>query len=140
MHYPWWYVPGFTSPMLIAFIATIHIFSAQYAVGGGIMLAAATSRAHRENDTPMLDYLRSHTWFFVLFTVVYGAMTGVGIWITIGLASPLATEALIHTFVFGWAIEWCMFVIEIVAGFLFYYGWGKLTAKTPQLLVVRGGL
>jgi AGZA family xanthine/uracil permease-like MFS transporter len=35
---------------------------------------------------------------FILLTVVYGAITGVGIWWTIGLASPLATEALIHIF------------------------------------------
>lgn len=134
MHYPWWYVPGLTAPMLIAFIATIHIFSAQYAVGGGIMLAAATSRAHREQDGPMLDYLRRHAWFFILFTVVYGAMTGVGIWWVIGLASPLATEALIHTFVFGWAIEWCTFIIEIVSAFLFYYYWGRITPRTHVIL------
>lgn len=130
MHYPWWYVPGLTAPMLIALVAVLHIYVSQYAVGGGIILAAETARAHREGDGALLAYLKQHTWFFVLVTVVYGAMSGVGIWWTIGLASPLATEALIHIFVFGWAIEWCAFIVEIVAAFLFYYGWDRLTPTT----------
>ena len=67
-------------------------------------------------DRGYLDYLHRHARFFILLTVVFGAITGVGIWWTIGLASPLATEMLIRTFVFGWATEWVFFVVEIVAG------------------------
>ena len=37
---------------------------------------------------------------------------------------------LIHTFVFGWAMEYVFFVIEIVAAFIFYYYWGRLPPKT----------
>lgn len=134
MHYPFWYVPGLTSPMLIALIAVLHVYVSQYAVGGGLILAAETRHAYRTNNSDMLGYLRSHTWFFILLTVVYGAITGVGIWWTIGLASPLATEALIHIFVFGWAIEWITFVIEIVAAFIFFYYWGRLAARTHQTI------
>ncbi|MCL4538186.1 MAG: cytochrome ubiquinol oxidase subunit I [Bacteroidetes bacterium] len=130
MHYPWWYVPNFTAPMLIAGIATIHVFVSLYAVGGGIVLAGEVSHAYKSNDRPMLDYLRTHTLFFILLTVVFGAITGVGIWWTIGLASPLATESLIHIFVFGWAMEYVFFVIEIVSAFVFHYYWGRLDPKT----------
>ncbi len=134
MHYPWWYVPAATAPMLIALVAVLHIYVSQYAVGGGILLAIETARAHRDQDVEALGYLKRHAWFFILVTVVYGAVTGVGIWWTIGLASPLATEALIHIFVFGWAIEWCFFIIEVVSAFLFYYGWDKRTPKTHAAL------
>ncbi len=130
MHYPWWFVPNLTAPMLIAIIATIHMYSALYAVGGGIFLAVETGYAHRTKNTDFLDYLKSHAWFFVLFTVVYGAITGVGIWWTIGLTSPLATETLIHIFVFGWAMEWVFFLLEIVSAFIFFYYWDGLDAKT----------
>jgi len=130
MHYPWWYVPFLTSPMLIAAIATIHIFVAMYAVGGGMFLAVEAHYAHRNQDRPYLAYLRDHAWFFILLTVVFGAITGVGIWWTIGLASPLATEALIHIFVFGWAMEYVFFVIEIASAFLFFYFWDRLPSKT----------
>lgn len=130
MHYPWWYVPFITSPMLIAAIAVLHVLVSHYAVGGGLFLAVETSFAYRTKNLNYLDYLRKHAWFFILITVVYGAITGVGIWWTIGLSSPLATETLIHAFVFGWAMEYVFFVLEIASAFIFYYYWGRLDSKT----------
>lgn len=134
MHYPWWHVPFLTSPLLIAAIATVHVFVSMYAVGGGFFLAVETLYAYRTQRRDYLAYLRDHAWFFILLTVVFGAITGVGIWWTIGLASPLATEALIHIFVFGWAMEYVFFVLEIAAAFIFYYYWGRLEAKTHQTI------
>jgi cytochrome d ubiquinol oxidase subunit I len=132
MHYPFWYVPGLTSPMLIAFIAVLHVLVSSYAVGGGLFLAMEVRYAHRTGNKEYLAYLKHHTWFFVLLTVAYGAITGVGIWWTIGLASPLPTEFLIHTFVFGWAMEYVFFVIEIVAAFIFYYAWDRLKPRVHE--------
>jgi cytochrome bd-type quinol oxidase subunit 1 len=129
MHYPWWHVPYLTSPMLIAAIAVIHMLVVHYAVGGGLFLAVETTFAYRGGDRKYLDYLKKHTRFFVLLTVAFGAITGVGIWWTIGLASPLATQTLINTFVFGWAMEWVFFIVEIVSAFIFYYYWGRLPER-----------
>lgn len=134
MHYPWWYVPHLTGPMVIAAIAVIHVLVSHYAVGGGLFLAIETGYAYRTKNQEYLHYLKRHARFFVLLTVVFGAITGVGIWWTIGLASPLATELLIRTFVFGWATEWVFFVVEIVAAFLFLYYWGRLDEKTHVAL------
>ena len=134
MSYPWWYVPGITAPMLIALIATIHVVVSHYAVGGGILLALENQHAIRKGDLRYRDYWKKHAKFFVLLTVVFGAITGVGIWWTIGLASPLATEMLIRTFVFGWAMEWVFFVIELVAAFAFYYYWDRLPLKTHVII------
>ncbi len=130
MHYPWWHVPHLTAPMLIAVISVVHVLVSHYAVGGGLFLAVETGYAYRRGDHEYLAYLKRHARFFILLTVVFGAITGVGIWWTIGLASPLATEMLIRTFVFGWAIEWVFFVIEITAAFVFYYYWGRLARET----------
>lgn len=134
MHYPWWYVPFLTSPMLIAIVAVMHVIVAHYAVGGGLFLAVEAQYAYRTNHRDYLAYLKEHAWFFILVTVAYGAITGVGIWWTIGLASPLATEMLIHTFVFGWAMEYVFFLLEIASAFIFYYYWGRLDAKTHQII------
>lgn len=134
MHYPWWHVPYLTSPMLIAVISVVHVLVSHYAVGGGLFLAVEVGHAYRTGDCDYLDYLKRHAGFFVLVTVVFGAITGVAIWWTIGLASPLATEVLIRTFVFGWATEWVFFVIEIVAAFIFYYYWGRLEEKTHVVI------
>jgi cytochrome bd-type quinol oxidase subunit 1 len=129
MHYPWWYVPQATSPMLIALISVVHVLVSHYAVGGGLFLAVETGYAYRTGDRDYLGYLRRHARFFILLTVVFGAITGAGIWWTIGLASPLATEMLIRTFVFGWAMEYVFFILEITAAFIFYYCWGRLKPK-----------
>ena len=130
MHYPWWYVPGLTAPMLIAIIAVVHVFVSHYAVGGGILIALENQFAIKTKDKAYREYWYKHTRFFVLLTVAFGAITGVGIWWTIALASPLATEKLIRMFVFGWAIEWVFFIVEICAAFIAYYFWTKLPEKT----------
>lgn len=140
MHFPWWYVPGLTAPMLIAAIAVVHVLISHYAVGGGLFLAVEATYAYRTDNRAYLAYLKRHARFFVLLTVVMGAITGVGIWWTIGLASPLATQVLIRTFVFAWATEYVFFIVEIASAFIFYYYWGRLPAKTHTIIVWIYGL
>ena len=135
MHYPWWYVPIITSPMLIAahrYISHVRgdVRRGRRAVPGR---RDPLCLSHQEHCTSWRIF-NEHAWFFILLTVVFGAITGVGIWWTIGLASPLATEALIHIFVFGWAMEYVFFVLEIVSAFIFFYYWGRLDPKTHQLI------
>jgi len=120
--------------MLIAIIALIHVFVAHYAVGGGILIALENSFAVKTKDKAYRAYWYKHTRFFVVLTVAFGAITGVGIWWTIALTSPLATEKLIRTFVFGWAIEWIFFIVEIVAAFIAYYFWTKLPERTHVVI------
>jgi cytochrome bd ubiquinol oxidase subunit I len=135
MEFPLWYVPFITAPMLIPLVAVPHVIVAQFAVGAGILLADLVRRARRSNNAEVLVYLRGLARFFILITIVFGAVTGVGIWWTIGLTSPETTSALIHIFVFGWASEWTAFVVEIAAAFVFYYLWDRLT---PREHVVMG--
>jgi cytochrome bd-type quinol oxidase subunit 1 len=134
MSYPHWDVPTLGGGLLMAIVAIIHVFISQFAVGGGIFLALAGRKAYQAGDRPWLAYLRKHTKVFLLMSVLFGAVTGVGIWFTIGLISPFATSILIRTFVWGWAIEWCFFLIEITALLLYYYGWDRISVKTHQML------
>lgn len=129
MEYPLWSVPFLTAPMLIPVVAIAHVIVAQFAVGGGFLLADGVAWAYRHGRADILAYLRDLARFFVLLTLVFGALTGVGIWWTIGLTSPESTSALIHVFVFGWATEWVVFVVEIVSAFAFYYLWDRLKPR-----------
>jgi mono/diheme cytochrome c family protein len=131
MNYPVWDV-AFGAGLLIALVAVLHVFVSHFAVGGGLFLVLTERKARRENDQPLLGWLKSHTKFFVLVTVVYGAVSGVGIWFTIALISPLATSNLIHAYVWGWAIEWVFFFLEITAALLYLYGWNRLDAKLHE--------
>ena len=130
MNFPSWDVPIIGGGLLIGLIAIVHIFIAHFAVGGGLFLVWTEARAWRRNDPQLLDYVRRHSAFFVLLVLVMGAVTGVGIWWSIGLVHPPATSTLIHTFVWGWAIEWVFFFVEIAAAFVYYHGWDRLDRRT----------
>jgi len=101
-----------------------------FAVGGGLYLIYSEKKGLRENNRAILDFTRMHARFFLLITMVFGSITGVGIWFIIALVNPGATSVLIHNFVFGWAAEWVFFVVEIVAAFVYFYTFGKMDDKT----------
>jgi mono/diheme cytochrome c family protein len=128
MNYPVWDV-AFGAGLLMAVVSILHVFVSHFAVGGGLFLVLTERRARKRGDTAMLGWLKSHTRFFVLLTVVFGAVSGVGIWFTIGLINPTATSNLIHAYVWGWAIEWVFFFLEITAALLYLYGWDKLPPR-----------
>jgi hypothetical protein len=56
----------------------------------------------------------------------------VGIWFAIGLTHPEATSTLIHNFVFGWAMEWVFFLVELttIGGLLLAPGTGSTRSCT----------
>jgi mono/diheme cytochrome c family protein len=128
MNFPVWDV-SFGAGLLIALVAILHVFVSHFAVGGGLFLVVTERRARRRGDAALLDWLKRHSKFFVLVTVVFGAISGVGIWFTIGLIGPTATSNLIHIYVWGWAIEWVFFFLEITAALLYLYGWEKLSPR-----------
>jgi hypothetical protein len=128
MNYPFWDV-NIGYGILMAVIAVVHVFVSHFAIGGGLYLVIAERRARKNNDIQWLDYLHRLSRFFVLLTVVFGALTGVGIWFIIGLLNPAATEVLIHNFVWVFATEWTSFIIEICAAILYFYGWEKIPAR-----------
>lgn len=134
MNYPVWYVPAFGGGLLIALVAIVHVFVSHFAVGGGLYLVLAERKALREQSQAIMAFVRKHTKFFMLLTMVFGGLTGVAIWFIISLINPAATSLLIHTFVFGWAIEWVFFLVEIVALFVYFYTFGTMDDRTHQTI------
>jgi len=134
MNYPVWQIEFLGGGFLIAVIAIIHVYIAQFAVGGGLFLVLTEHLAYRRNNQGILDFVRKHTKFFLLLTMAAGALTGVGIWFTISVLNPAATSVLIHTFVFAWGTEWTFFVVEIVSLFIYYYTFNKLS-KRDHLII-----
>ncbi len=130
MNYPVWYLPEIGGGLLIALIAIFHVFVSHFAVGGGLYLIYAEKKGYREHSDPILAFTKRHARFFLLLTLVFGSITGVGIWFIIGLVNPAATSLLIHIFVFGWAAEWVFFLVEIVAAFVYFYMFGKMNPAT----------
>ena len=134
MEYPIWHLYEWGGGLLIALVATVHVFVSHFAVGGGLFLVLTERKAYRENSDQILGYAKSYTKFFLLLTMVFGGLTGVAIWFIISLLAPGPTSTLIHTFVFGWATEWVCFVGEIVALIIYYYSWGRIDRQKHMTL------
>ena len=134
MNYPVWQLDFAGGGLFIALIAILHVYISHFAIGGGLFLVLTEMKGYREGSQPILDYTRKHTRFFLLLTLVLGAMTGVGIWFTIALIAPAATSILIHNFVFGWAIEWVFFLAEIVSILIYYQTFGRMERRSHLII------
>ena len=133
MNYPFWDIPHIGSGWVIGMIAIYHVMISQFAVGGGLYLPMAERKAMRMADREVgaawMRQLVSHSKFFLILTGVFGTVSGVGIWFAIGLTHPEATSTLIHNFVFGWAMEWVFFIIELTTIAVYYYTWNRVDPK-----------
>ena len=133
MNYPFWNIPYLGSGWVIGLIAIFHVMISQFAVGGGFYLPLAERKALHMTDPKMrfvwFEQLVKHSKFFLILTGVFGTVSGVGIWFAIGLTHPEATSTLIHNFVFGWAIEWVFFMVELSTAAVYYYTWNKIDEK-----------
>ena len=134
MNYPIWELTTLGGASLIALISILHVYISHLAVGGGLFIWLTDLKGYRENNPEIHQYVHKHTWFFLLLTMVFGGITGVGIWFIIALVNPAGTSSLIHNFVFGWAIEWVFFVGEITALLVYYYKFEKLNRKSRLTL------
>jgi len=133
MNYPFWNIPYVGSGWMIGMIAIFHVMISQFAVGGGFYLPMAERKAMKMPPGPLRDawlkQLSRHSKFFLLLTGVFGTVSGVGIWFAIGLTHPEATSTLIHNFVFGWAMEWVFFLVELSTIAVYYYTWDRIDEK-----------
>ena len=122
---------------MVAIIAILHVLVSHLAVGGGAFLAVAEWWAARQPDAARIRaFLRKFVGAFLVYTTVFGAMTGVGIWFAIQLSNPEATSLLIHQFVFAWATEWVTFIGELSVLYFYYYGWDTNSRRMQLALAV----
>ncbi len=132
MNYPVWFLPTIGGGTLIALIAVGHVFISHFAVGGGLLLVLSEYLARKRKDAALLAFTKRFARVFVLLTLVYGSITGVGIWFVISLVQPGGTSLLIHQFVFAWAAEWVFFLIEIVAISVYLYSFERMAPTIHQ--------
>jgi len=133
MDYPIWDV-AMGGELLMALVAVTHVIVSHFAIGGGLLIVVAETLSVRRGDRELRELARRSSLVLILFSTVFGAISGVGIWVVAGLISPGAISALIHTYVWGWAMEWVFFILEIVAALIYYATWNKIS-KGAHLLV-----
>ncbi len=134
MDYPIWNL-AIGGGVLIGIVAITHVLVSHFAIGGGLAIALVETLAVRRRDAALRDLAKRSSLMLILVSTVFGAISGVGIWVTIGLVQPAATSALIHNFVWGWAIEWVFFILEVATALAYYATWDKVRPRTHLLLI-----
>lgn len=118
-------IPG----LVIGAVGIVHVFVAQFAVGAGGLLLWLERLAGR-GDGLARRFLDGFFVFLVLVSFVFGALSGVGMWLTAVQVSAPTIGAMVREFHWIWAAEWCFFLLEVVAGYLFYRYRQRLTHGT----------
>lgn len=134
MDYPIWDL-AMGGGVLIAIVAITHVWVSHFAIGGGLAIAMVETLSVRRNDRALRDLAKRSSLMLILVSTVFGAISGVGIWVTIGLVQPAATSSLIHNFVWGWAAEWGFFILEVATALLYYATWDKVRPRTHLLII-----
>lgn len=128
--YPTWYVPFIGSAWVMGIIGTVHVLFSHTSVGASWLFALLETKAYKENKPELMGYIRRYGMFLLVFSYIWGSVTGPGIWYSTSVASPRGISGLIHNFVWVWATEWVFFTIEVIGVYALVYTIGKIDAKT----------
>lgn len=122
--------------MIIGGVGILHVFLAQFAIGGGMVLCYFQWLAQTGRNPHARRFLEGYFKALVLISFVAGALTGVAMWFTTIQVSPRTIGLMVDEFHWIWAIEWTFFCLEIVAGYTFYrYGHQLADRDRMRLLV-----
>ncbi len=114
--------------MVIGGLGIFHVFLAQFAIGGGMLLCYLQWLAQRGREPDARKFLDGYFKILVLVSFVLGALTGVAMWFTTIQISARTIGLMVDEFHWIWAIEWCFFALEVAAGYTFLR-WG---ARLPD--------
>src|SRR5262245_13868778 len=114
--------------LVIGGVGILHVFLAQFAIGGGLLLFYFELLAQRgvpHTRTLVDGYFK----VLVLVSFVVGALTGVAMWFTTIQVGARTIGLMVDEFHWLWATEWVWFSVEIIAGYAFYRFGPKLSDR-----------
>jgi cytochrome d ubiquinol oxidase subunit I len=108
--------------LVIGGVGIVHVFLAQFAIGGGLLLLHL-ERLGQRGVQDARTFVDGYFRVLVLVSFVVGALTGVAMWFTTIQVGARTIGLMIDEFHWLWATEWVWFAVEITAGYAFYrYG------------------
>jgi len=105
--------------LVIGGVGILHVFLAQFAIGGGMLLYYFERLAQR-GVPDARRFVDGYFRVLVLVSFVLGALTGVAMWFTTIQVGARTIGLMIDEFHWLWATEWVWFAIEITAGYAFF--------------------
>lgn len=121
--------------LVIGGLGIFHVFLAQFAIGGGMLMCYLEWLGQRGRSPDSRDFVDGFFKLLVLLSFVLGAVTGVGMWFTSIQISPRTIGIMVHEFHWLWGTEWTFFCLEIVAGYAFYRYGPRLDDRTRLALL-----
>jgi hypothetical protein len=122
--------------MIIGGLGIFHVFVAQFAIGGGMLMCYFQWLAQTGRNPHARRFLDSYFQILVLISFVIGVVTGVAMWFTAIQISPRTIGLMVEEFHWIWAIEWTFFALEIFTGYLFYRYGRRLPDLSRMILLV----
>lgn len=122
--------------MVIGGLGIFHVFLAQFAIGGGMLLCYFEWLASSGREPLARQFVDGYFRALVLLSFVLGALTGVGMWIMSIQISPATIGIMVDEFHWIWAIEWTFFSLEVTAGYTFYRYSSRLSDTMRLRLLV----
>jgi mono/diheme cytochrome c family protein len=125
---------------LIAVIAILHVLvNHGLAVGMMPLVAAMEWYGHRRGDARW-DRLAYRILFVCfLITTTVGALTGVGIWLSVSLVNPYSIGSLIRVFFWAWFVEWLVFITEVLLILAYTLTWKRWSTGAAKVRHIRLG-
>ncbi|MFN0247651.1 MAG: cytochrome ubiquinol oxidase subunit I [Kofleriaceae bacterium] len=105
--------------LVIGGVGILHVFLAQFAIGGGALLYYF-ERLGQRGTQDARTFVDGYFKLLVLVSFVVGALTGVAMWFTTIQVGARTIGLMVDEFHWLWATEWVWFSIEICAGYAFY--------------------
>lgn len=125
---------------LIAIIAILHVLiNHGLAVGMMPLVAAMEWYAHKKQDARWDRLAYKILFVCFLITTTVGALTGVGIWLSVSLVNPYSIASLIRVFFWGWFIEWLVFITEVVLIVAYTLTWKKWSTGAAKVRHIKLG-
>ncbi|HTL52053.1 MAG TPA: c-type cytochrome [Planctomycetota bacterium] len=121
--------------LIIGGMGIFHVFLAEFAIGGGLLLCYFQWLAHRGKSPHARQFLDGYFKALVLISFVIGALTGVGMWFTSIQISAPTIGLMVNEFHWMWAIEWTFFCLEVVSGYCFYRYGPNLSDRSRMILL-----
>ena len=120
--------------LVIGGVGILHVFLAQFAIGGGMLLYHFERKAQR-GDHDARAFVDGYFKILVLVSFVLGALTGVAMWFTTIQVGARTIGLMIDEFHWLWATEWVWFSLEIVSGYAFYRFGERLPDRARRRLL-----
>ena len=121
--------------LVIGGVGIVHVFLAQFAIGGGMLLYYFERLAQRGREQDARQFVDGFFPVLVLISFVLGALTGVAIWFTTIQVGARTIGVMLDQFHWLWATEWVCFSVEVVAGYAFYKVGKSLSPKARLRLL-----